>query len=101
MFLLQPLHQWATGVQRNRKISERLEYFQERKIAILIGGFENVIEVADRLMIVQNQAEMDFWIVHFAWTRPLEFQNWIKPMTTLLDHRLWWLSCFSRFSGQL
>ena len=45
---------------------ERFEHFQERQIAILIGGFENVIEVTYWLMIVKNQAKMDFWIVHIA-----------------------------------
>ena len=36
-----------------------LEMLQERKVAVLVGFFENVLKVAARLMGVNEQGEME------------------------------------------
>ena len=56
MPLGKPLHQWPAGVQSDRKIVP-LEDIEKRLIGILIRLLENAVEIADRLMIVQDQAE--------------------------------------------
>jgi hypothetical protein len=52
---IEPLHQGATGMEGDAERRIRLEDFEERQIAILIGLLEDPIEVADRLMIMENQ----------------------------------------------
>ena len=42
---------------------KRFEHLQEGQVAVLIRLFENVVEVADRLVIVKYQTESD-WIGH-------------------------------------
>ena len=61
--LVEPLHQRAAGVQRDLQRVKRLEDLQERQVAVLVRLLENVVKVADRLVVVQGQAESD-WIGH-------------------------------------
>ena len=50
-----------------------LENIQERQIAFLVSRLENMIKIPDRLMIVQNQAEVEWkcsWVAggFLTWT---------------------------------
>ena len=55
--LVEPFHQRPAGVQRDRQIRVGLEDVQERQVAVLIGLLEDAVEVADRLVVVQDQAK--------------------------------------------
>ena len=46
-------------MQRNIQLFERLKHVEKRKITVLIRLLENVIEVANGLMIVQRKAKID------------------------------------------
>ena len=61
---LQPLHQWSARVQRNPQMIVRLENFKERQVAVLIGRFKNVVEVTNRLVVVQDQTELNRRMTH-------------------------------------
>jgi len=99
MLLLQPLHQRPAGVQRDRQIGERFKDFQKRKVTILIGRFKNVVEIANRLMVVQYQAKMDLWSIHSVSTR-LGIPFCIEAFA-FENQRLSGLTCFSGFCGLL
>ena len=57
--LVKPLHQRSAGVQRDTKVAKGLKNIQKRTIAVFVSLLKDVIEVADRLMIVQGQAESE------------------------------------------
>ena len=55
MMRIEPFDQRAAGVQRDLELRVAFEQIEKRPVAVLIGLLENTIEVADRLMIVQNE----------------------------------------------
>src|SRR3954468_21230370 len=59
MPLGQPFHQRPTRVQCNGQVCVLFEHVQERAIAVLIRGFHHTVEIADRLMVVQNNNESE------------------------------------------
>ena len=69
MMFLQPLHQGAAGVQRDPQIGVRFEHVQKRSIAVLVGLFEDILKVADRLVIVEYETQAD-GIAHGDGARP-------------------------------
>jgi hypothetical protein len=54
-----PHHQRAGGVQRDLQLIVGLEHLEEWQVAILVGLFKHTVEISDRLVVVQYQAEMD------------------------------------------
>ena len=54
---VEPLHQRPAGVQGHLQARIALEDVQKRPVAVLIGLLENVVEIADRLMVVQDKQE--------------------------------------------
>ena len=54
---IQPSHERATGVQRDRQILISLEYVQEGQVAVAVRLLEDIFEIADWLMVVQQQDE--------------------------------------------
>jgi hypothetical protein len=52
----QPHHQRARCVQRQLQLLVRLEDLQEWKVAILICLLEHTIKIANRLMVMKNEA---------------------------------------------
>ncbi len=61
---LQPLHQRTAGMERDLDLAEFFKDIEKRQIAVLICGLENVVEISDRLVVVQNQTQLNFWIAH-------------------------------------
>ena len=58
VMLVEPFHQRAAGVQRNPQLGGiAFQEVQKRQIAILIRLLEDPAEIADWLMVVQNQAK--------------------------------------------
>ena len=56
---VQPLHQRAAGVQPHLQLRIALEDVEKRPVAVLVRLLEDVVEVADRLMVVQDEDEAD------------------------------------------
>ena len=54
----QPMHQWAGSMQRNLQLFVGLKDFQEWQIAVLVGLLKDAVEVADRLVVVKDQAQV-------------------------------------------
>ena len=50
----QPFHQRAAGVQRDRQVRVLLEDIEKRAVAVLVRLLEDAVEIADRLMVVQD-----------------------------------------------
>ena len=59
MMLIQPLHQAAACVQRNPNRWKLFKQIQKRQVAVLIRRLEDVVEIADRLVVVQDQTELN------------------------------------------
>ena len=55
----QPFHQRAAGVQRHLQRLVAAEDFQERAVAVVERLLEDVVEIADGLVVVQGQNEAD------------------------------------------
>ncbi len=55
MMRVEPFDQRAARVQRELQIGIALEQIEKWPVAILIRLLENTIEIADGLMIVQNE----------------------------------------------
>ena len=53
----EPLHQRAAGVQRDRQVRVLFEHVEERLVAVLVRLFEDAVEVADWLMVVEYEDE--------------------------------------------
>ena len=66
MIRLQPLHQRATGVQRDPQVFVRLENIEERQIAILISLFKYAVKVSDWLVVMKYKTKMDEGLFHLA-----------------------------------
>src|SRR5690606_13862069 len=47
----------SRDVERDRDFGIVLQDFEKGSVAVLIGGFEHSVEVADRLMVVDRQNE--------------------------------------------
>ena len=60
---LHPLDQWTTGMQGNVQIGERFKDVQKWKVAVLVGLFEYAVKIANGLVVVQDEAESDGWLV--------------------------------------
>ncbi len=56
---VEPLHERAAGVQRDLQPLIAAEDFEEGPVAVLVGLLENVLKVADRLVIVENEGKAD------------------------------------------
>ena len=56
---VEPFQQRAAGVQAHLQIRIALEHVQERQVAVLIRLLEDVVEVADGLVVVQDEDEAD------------------------------------------
>ena len=55
----QPFHQGPAGVQGDSQIDVRFKNLEKGKIAVAICAFEDVVEVANRLVIMQDHAEAE------------------------------------------
>jgi hypothetical protein len=55
MMLVEPLHEWSAGVQSDSQRVILLEDIEERTIAVFVSLLEDTVEIADRLMIMQDQ----------------------------------------------
>ena len=65
MVLVQPLHQGTAGVQRDPQIGGYCSNtFKKRQVAVLVRLFENAVEVADGLVVVQYEAEANSRVRH-------------------------------------
>jgi len=62
----QPFHQRAARVQRHFQRVVAAENIEKRQIAVLIGLLEDVVEISDRLVVVQGQNQTD-GIGHGGW----------------------------------
>jgi hypothetical protein len=51
-------------MQRDLDIGILLKNIEKRQIAVLVGGFEHIVKVPDRLMIVQNKAKLNLRMAH-------------------------------------
>ncbi len=63
MMIVQPLQQRAAGMQRQAQIAIRLKDVQKRQITVLVCLLEYAVEIADRLVIMEHQAETN-WVCH-------------------------------------
>ena len=50
-------------MQRNVQVRKRFEDVQKWKVAVLVSLFEYAIKVANGLMVVQDEAESNGWLV--------------------------------------
>ena len=84
------MHQRATGVKRNIQFFKRLEDVKKRQVAVLVSSLENVVEVSDRLMVMQYQAELDFGRGHelVDWSR-VSLKRGCSGCTTWPTHKSW------------
>ena len=55
MILQHPVAQAAREMHRHANFGMTLQHLNQRQIALFVGLGENVLEIADRLMIVKNQ----------------------------------------------
>ena len=55
VMLDEPFQQAAGGVQRDRELRVVAEDVQERAVAVLVRRFEDPVEIADRLVVVQGE----------------------------------------------
>jgi hypothetical protein len=60
MGALKPFEERSSVVQAqaNRRVAR--EYLEKRQIGFLVRGFEHIVEIADRLMRVNNQNQLEF-----------------------------------------
>ncbi len=61
MMLLDPGEQRPCVVKADVNVGMPLEDFDERQIATRVGLLENVIEIANGLMRVDEQNQMELW----------------------------------------
>ncbi len=59
MVRVEPFHQRAAGVQGDPQRLVAAEDVEKRQVAVLVGLLENVVEIADGLMIVEGQDQAD------------------------------------------
>ncbi len=59
MVLLEPLPEAAGVVKSDSHVGPPLEELQERKVGALVGVLDDGIEIADRLMIVDHDDELE------------------------------------------
>ncbi len=59
MMRVEPLQQRTAGVQADLERLVRLEDIEKRQVAVLIRLLEDVVEVADRLVIVADENQAD------------------------------------------
>src|SRR5580658_10068105 len=60
MRTLDPLEQRAGVVQAEADAGMARKHFNEGKVGILVGAFEHVVEISDRLMGVDEEDELEF-----------------------------------------
>ena len=65
MLDVEPFHQRAAGVQADLQRLVAAEDVEKRPVAVLVGLLEDVVEIADGLMIVEDQDESN-GIGHFG-----------------------------------
>ena len=56
---VEPFHQRAAGVQGDPQRLVAAENVEKRQIAVFVGLLENVIEIADGLVIVEGEDQAD------------------------------------------
>ena len=78
---VEPLHQRAAGVQGDLQRLVAGEHVEERPVAVLVGLLEDVVEIADRLVVVQGQDEADGdWA---CWRRCYAFDGRVRELPAL------------------
>ena len=60
----EPFHQRAAGVQPDLQRRVAAKDLQKRAIAIVEGLLHDAVEVADRLMIVQDQGQCESYVAY-------------------------------------
>ena len=59
MAIVQPGRQRTTGVERKAKMLIRLKQVEEGEVAVLVGRLEYPFKIPNRLVVVQDQTELD------------------------------------------